>query len=95
MIVRISDQAERDLELIGDYIADDDALRAASFVRELRDKCIDIGGSPRLYPLVARYDARGLRKRVHCSYLILYEIDDGVVSIARVVHGARDWLELI
>ncbi len=41
MRVSISPLAERDLEAIGDYIADDNPARAVSFVAELRDQVDD------------------------------------------------------
>ena len=39
MRVAISPLAERDLERIGDYIAEDNPARAVGFVAELRDQC--------------------------------------------------------
>ncbi|NWB31560.1 type II toxin-antitoxin system RelE/ParE family toxin [Pseudomonas gingeri] len=37
MIVQLTDEAEGDLERIGDYITQDNPLRALSFINELRD----------------------------------------------------------
>jgi plasmid stabilization system protein ParE len=39
VIVVITEEAEADLERIGDAIAMDKPLRALSFVRELRERC--------------------------------------------------------
>lgn len=40
MIVRITAEAERDLESIGDFTARDNPERAMSFLQELRAKCL-------------------------------------------------------
>ena len=42
MRVTVSPLAERDLETIGDYIAEDNPARALSFVAELRAQCTKI-----------------------------------------------------
>ena len=42
MRVAVSPLAERDLETIGDYIAEDNPLRALSFIAELRAQCATI-----------------------------------------------------
>jgi plasmid stabilization system protein ParE len=39
VIVLITAQAEADLERIGDYIAEDNPQRAASFIQELLERC--------------------------------------------------------
>jgi plasmid stabilization system protein ParE len=52
VIVRLAGEAEADLEAIGDRIAQDDPARAASFVRELRKRCLGLGRFPKRFPLV-------------------------------------------
>jgi plasmid stabilization system protein ParE len=63
MIVVITDEAEVDLERIGDHIAADNPLRAVTFVRELREKCEALADAPRGYPLVPRHEHVGVRRR--------------------------------
>lgn len=46
MIVRLAAEAERDLEAIGDRIADDDPQRALSFVQEIRAHCLALRDFP-------------------------------------------------
>ena len=65
MIVDLSAEAEHDLEAIGDYIARDNPHRAISFIRELRTKCLDLADVSEGFPLVPRYEAQGVRRRVH------------------------------
>ena len=95
MIVTFNDEALRDLEDIGDFIARDNPRRAATFVDELVDKCLDIGAFSQAYPLVERYARRGIHKRGYRRYLIFYRVIDSRVEIIHVLHGARDYLALL
>ena len=94
MNVRISDDAEHDLEDIADFIAHDDPLRAVTFVRELRSACFALGDFPKAYPLVRRYES-SIRRRVHGAYLIFYHVDHHTVTVARILHSARDHDEIL
>jgi toxin ParE1/3/4 len=87
--VALSPQAARDIESIGDYIARDNPGRAATFVRELRQRCADIGHMPQAYPRVP--GSQGLRRVVHGRHLIFYREAGGAVRVERVLHGARDY----
>ena len=71
MIVRLSVEAELDLEAIGDFIARDDPSRALSFLQELREKWLGLAEMPQRFPLVPRYEATGVRRRAHGGYLML------------------------
>jgi toxin ParE1/3/4 len=92
MTVRILADAEAELEAIGDYIARDNSRRALSFVRELRDKCMSLTDMPLAYPLVPRYEDRGVRHRVHGSYQIFYRVvgQPERIDVIHVLHSARD-----
>ena len=59
MIVELTDEAEHDLEAIGDYIARDNPGRAISFLQELGEKCLALADMPTRVPLVPRYEAEG------------------------------------
>jgi toxin ParE1/3/4 len=91
MIVVITDEAEADLERIGDYIAADNPVRAGTFVRELRQKCETLVDTPHGYPLVPRREHLGVRRRPHGNYLIFYRVGTEVVEVLHVLHGARDY----
>ncbi len=87
----LSPRAAADLEVIADYIARDNPVRAASFVVELEGKCRAVAASPEICP--AREDlAPGLRVAVHGRYLMLRRDlpCEETVRIERVLHGARD-----
>jgi plasmid stabilization system protein ParE len=91
MIVHIAAEAEHDLEAIGDFIARDSPLRALSFIGELRAKCLDLTDLAESFPLVPRYEARGIRRRVHGSYLIFYRIETERLVVLHVLHGSMDY----
>jgi plasmid stabilization system protein ParE len=98
MIVRILSDAEDELEAIGDYIARDNAGRAVSFVRELRDKCMGLADMPLAFPLVPRYEDRGVRHRVHGHYQIFYRVvgrPPERIDVLHVLHGARNYAVIL
>ena len=91
MIVVITDEAEADLERVGDFIALDNPLRALSFVRELRERCERLAEIPEGFPLVPRYESSGVRRRVHGNYLIFYRVGIETIDVLHVLHGATDY----
>ena len=95
MKVVFSAKAERDLEAIADWIARDNPERARSFVAELIHAAKSIGRSPRRYPFVDKEREPKLRRRVHGSYLIFFDVGIDAVEILHVVHGARDYAQIV
>jgi plasmid stabilization system protein ParE len=95
MIVRLTREAQEDLEAIGDRIARDDPGRAASFVAELRGHCEGLYPFPERFPLVPRYQPQGIRRRVHGKYLIFYRIEGEEVVVLHILHGAMDYESLL
>jgi len=91
MKVRLSSEARRDLIAIGDYIARDSPLRASTFVRELVQACAELSSTPLGYPIVRRYETKGIRRRVYGNYQIFYRVTEEQVFVIRVLHGARDY----
>jgi plasmid stabilization system protein ParE len=69
MHVVLSVAAEADLQEIGDWIALDNPVRAASFVRELREACLTLADMPRAFPVVRRRRAVQIRRKPYRSYL--------------------------
>lgn len=90
IFVEIKPRAVRDLKDIGGYIARDNPERAISYVRELRAKMEKIAKNPKGYPI--RTDLEfSIRSASYQSYIIFFHIlENGVVEIVRVIHGARD-----
>jgi toxin ParE1/3/4 len=93
--VIFSQNAEQDLEEIADWIARDNPERARTFVAELVRAGKAIGRAPYSYPLVDRTRDPRLRRRVYRSYLIFFDIGSDTVEILHVVHGARDYAQIV
>ncbi len=94
MIVELSAEAERNLEEIAEWIAQDDPSRALTFIRELRDACLGLIDFPSRFPLVPRYEDRGIRHRVHGNHLIFYRVERRRVVVLHILHGASDYSPL-
>lgn len=94
MTYRLRPQAEADIEAIALYIAEDNPSAASRWFTSIHQRCQKIGKMPGIG--VARPDVRpDLRMLPVGNYLILYrQIDDGA-EIVRVVHGARQWEDLL
>lgn len=95
MKVLFTDAAEDDFETIGDYIAQSNPFRAVSFVREVQEKCLGLGETPQAFPLLRDHEISGIRRRVHGNYLIFYRIGPQAVEILRVLHGAREYEQVL
>jgi plasmid stabilization system protein ParE len=80
---------EGDLDDIADFIAQDNPLRAVTFIKDIRMKFYDIQRAPLIYQLrpeigeVARMATVG-------NYAILFRIIGEVVRIERVTYGNRN-----
>lgn len=95
MIVVITDEAEADLERIADYIAIGSPRRAASFVRELFEKCHQLADMPLGFPLVAGFEVAGVHRRVHGDYLIFYSLDRNTIHIIRILNGGQNYQPIL
>ena len=84
-----SPQAETDLEEIGDFIARDNPIRALSFVRELKSKCLPLQNAPGIGASRPEL-GEGIRMVPHGRYLIFYREQMDAVRVERVMHSARD-----
>jgi plasmid stabilization system protein ParE len=93
--VVVSASAEADIRNIGDWIARDNPVRAASFVRELRDACETLADMPRAFPLVSHRAKPGIRRKSYRNYLIFYSIGKTRVEVLHVLHGARDYERIL
>ncbi|MDQ6434738.1 type II toxin-antitoxin system RelE/ParE family toxin [Mesorhizobium sp. LHD-90] len=94
MSFRLHPEAKADIKAITHYIAKDNRRAAEGWFEEVYERCRRIGEMPRMG--VARFDIRpGLRSLPFGNYLILYGEIEGGVEIIRVVHGARQWEDLL
>jgi toxin ParE1/3/4 len=88
-------EAVFDLKSICNWIARDNPERAATFVDELEASCADILLFPEKYQLAVRFERQGLRRKVHGNYSIFYRIKPDAVEVIHILHGARDFTELL
>ncbi|WP_370677687.1 type II toxin-antitoxin system RelE/ParE family toxin [Pleomorphomonas sp. PLEO] len=95
MIVVITGEAEANLEQIGDWIAEDNPLRAVTFVQTLRDKCLALAEVPLGFPLEPRYELSGIRRRPFRDYLIFYRVRGDALEILHVLHAAQDYERIL
>ena len=86
-------RADQDLEELWFFIAQDDPAAADRWLDTLEEKIRLLAENPLMGP--ARPDiARELRYHPVGSHLLLYRVIQGGIEIVRVVHGARDLLNL-
>lgn len=95
MRVLVTDAAWDDMLGIARTIGRDNPRRATTFLDELYDACRDIGEFPLAHAPLPDRPAAGIRRKVHGNYLILYRLRTDTVEILRLVHGARDYEQLL
>lgn len=95
MRVRLARSAKTDLSAIADWIGQDNPRRAATFLRELYERCMSLAERPNRFPVVRHVEGEPVRKVSHRGYLIFYAVLDDHVEIIHIVHGARDWSALL
>ncbi len=88
--VRWSLTANNDLQQIEDFIARDSALHAINFVDRLVESAGKLQKSPQIGRVVPEFGRSDLREVLFRGYRLVYLLKDGVVTILRVVHGARN-----
>lgn len=90
MQLRMSNPAISDIEEIADYLAEKASMNSADkFLAALNKKLKKISQFPSIGRLRSeiRENARSISVE---SYLVLYEIDDNIIVILRVVSGYQD-----
>lgn len=94
MPFRLLPKAEADLAEIVEHIADDNPAAAWRWYESMLERCQRLGEMPGMG--MAHFEVRpGLRTFPVGNYLILYREAETGVDIVRVVHGARQWQELL
>jgi addiction module RelE/StbE family toxin len=91
----ITEQAIADLIEIGDFIRQHNAKRAIAFIDELLDRCESLVDMPYAFAIVPRYKKQAIRRCIHQNYLIFYTINQDVVEIIHILHGARNYETLL
>lgn len=94
MTFRLRPQAAADIESIALHIASDNLAAASNWLDDMQQHCQRLGAMPAMG--TPRFDVRpNLRMLPVGNYLILYQEAEAGVDIVRVLHGARQWQELL
>lgn len=89
--VRVTQQAQDDLEQIYYYIADDSVNNATNFLLQLEEKIYSLEAFPDRNPLIPENEFFGTNYRhlLYRKYRIVYRIVGKSVYILRIFHGAK------
>ena len=89
--IKLTQQAQNDLEQIYYYIADGSINNAANFVLQLEEKIYSLESFPDRNPLIPENEffGTGYRHLIHKKYRIVYRIAEKSVYILRIFHGAK------
>ena len=89
MQIELSRYIEDDLDVIADFIAQDNPRRALTFIQDIRKKFSDIQRDPLIYQL--RPDiGEDARMATVGNYAILFRVMGNVVRVERVAYGGRN-----
>src|SRR3954464_2335211 len=94
MKLLISKRAVADLNSIWNYIAKDNPAAADRVEDKLHDAIHELLANPSLGHFRDDIADRRYRFRREFSYVIAYRVDDQILRIVRIVHGARDMSRL-
>jgi toxin ParE1/3/4 len=89
--VEITPVAERDVEEIWNYIADNSPENATAFILRLEDQIETLEQLPERCPLIPENEQLGTSYRhlLHGAYRTIFRISGKTVYILRIIHGAR------
>ena len=94
MTYRLLPKAINDVESIVSIIAADNPGAAARWLDRLSKTFETLGTMPEMG--APRFDVRpGMRLMPFGNYLILFQAIDDTAEIVRIVHGAREWEDLL
>ncbi|OKY75026.1 MAG: hypothetical protein BM485_10540 [Desulfobulbaceae bacterium DB1] len=83
--------AQKDLEHIFFYIAEDDIKNAKNFILELEEKIYSLDTMPERFALISEnvFFDTNYRQIVHNKYRVIYKVSGDSVYILRVIHAAK------
>ena len=89
--VQITPAAERDVEEIWTYIADDSPENATSFILRLEEQIEALEQFPERCPLIPENEllGTGYRHLIYGAYRTIFRITGKTVFIVRIIYGAR------
>ena len=89
--VQVTPAAERDVEEIWSYIADDNPENATAFILRLEEQIEALGQFPERCPLIPENEllGTGYRHIIYGAYRTIFRITGKTVFIVRIIHGQR------
>lgn len=87
-----SPPALRELEAIGDYIAQDSVGYSISFVEEILHTASTLSLFPQRGRVVPEFHEQTLREVFVKRYRLIYGISEHTVDIVAIIHMSRDFL---
>jgi len=89
--VHITPAAERDVEEIWTYIADDSPENATAFILRLEEQIEALEQFPERSPLIPENEllGTGYRHLIYGAYRTIFRITGKTVFIVRIIHGVR------
>lgn len=89
--INISFNAQKDLEHIFFYIAEDSLNNAKKFILDLEEKIYSLETMPERFALIPEniFFGTDYRQIIHKKYRVIYKISNNSLYIMRVVHGAK------
>lgn len=87
--VRYSQRSLSDLEAIGEHIARDNLVAACKTLRAIKDKCRDLAETPMIGSQRDEFGG-GIRTVVVGSYVVFYQPEPFGITVARIIHDARN-----
>jgi toxin ParE1/3/4 len=92
--VRWTLTAADDVRLLEEWIARDSPLNAVEFTDRLIGSVEKLADSPLLGRMVPEFNQDRIRELIYRGYRVVYSVDASLVTVLRVVHGARDMRRL-
>jgi toxin ParE1/3/4 len=95
--IRLLGPAEDDLKEVISYISLDNPSAAETLAGKIEKKLLSLSGCPLLgkIPKEEELAKLGYRFLVVQNYLTFYTVEEPIVWIHRIIHGARDYLRLL
>ena len=89
MKISWSKKAEKQLDQIFEYIAQDSSFYAYRTVQKIIEKAEGITQQPKKGRIVPEYEQDHVREVFHHSYRIIYQLTDDQIQILSVIHDRR------
>lgn len=95
--VRLLPIAEEDLDEIIGHVASDNLKAAVKLADRIESDLATLSGFPELGRIPRDGDLReaGYRYLVIADYLVFYSIEKRTIIVHRILHGARDYKDLL